>query len=170
LHKPRLVITEVDMPEMDGIAATRQILQQHPDVYVIGYTMTDEKYGARQMLKAGAHGFLMKNASKAELRYCIEAVHSGSIYICPGCSHLAVRRFSGVEELSDFELLVLQKLVQRKETPQIAAELFAGETTVKRARSRIVALAGTSNPYGIFEWALYYGYISMKTIGEGCRG
>jgi len=79
---PQLVLTDIQMPVMNGIEATRQLLKQQPELGVIALTLfTDEKYLV-DMLAAGARGYLYKNCTEEEIAEAIEAVYRGDFYQC----------------------------------------------------------------------------------------
>lgn len=65
--RPNLIITDIRMPVMDGIEATRKILKNYPEIKIIAFTMFDQDAAVSQMLKAGAKGYILKNSSLKEL-------------------------------------------------------------------------------------------------------
>lgn len=75
-----LVIMDVQMPELDGIAATKQLIKQFPDAKVLGFTMHTEENTIADMIKAGALGYVLKNSGKEELLIAIEKVSKGEFY------------------------------------------------------------------------------------------
>jgi two-component system invasion response regulator UvrY len=79
--KPDLVLMDVNMPGLDGIEATRRIVQWDPDIKVIGLSVHCFEFYARQMLDAGAHAYVLKDGDIAELLEVIEAVCRGETYV-----------------------------------------------------------------------------------------
>lgn len=157
-----LVIADMDLYDMPTAELCRQLAQLQLPVPVIGLSTGDEYYQCRSMLDAGCRGFLMRNVGNMELRHCINIVSSGTTYVCPRCHHLLVSRLQKQNELDNFGQEVLAKVVEKKDTIEIAMELFSSKGKVKRARQRIIRMAGDRSPYGIMRWAVYYGYISLK--------
>src|ERR1044071_6217668 len=85
---PDVIMTDVKMPIMDGIEATRSLLAQHPDLKIIALSMFDEENLIVDMLEAGAKGYLLKNADKQEILDAIHSVYEEKPYYC---HHTTVR-------------------------------------------------------------------------------
>jgi DNA-binding NarL/FixJ family response regulator len=81
--RPDVVLMDINMPGLDGIEATRRIIQQAPDVKVIGLSVHCFEFYARQMLDAGAHAYVLKDADVGELLEVIETVRRGQKYVSP---------------------------------------------------------------------------------------
>lgn len=157
-----LVFVDIDLEDASPMEVCRQLRQLQTPVPVIGLSMGDEYYQCRLLLDACARGFLMKNSSQQELRRGIEAVCAGTMYVCARCQHLLSSRVQRLNELDDFHLEVLVRMIDEKEAIYIANELFVSLGKVKRARQKIMALAKTRKPYGILRWASYYGFVSSR--------
>src|SRR5882757_5875647 len=80
--KPDMVLTDIKMPYMDGIAACRLLLQQDPSLKIIALSMFEEENLIVEMLEAGAKGYLLKNADKKEILEGIITVNEGNIFYC----------------------------------------------------------------------------------------
>ena len=89
-HKPDVVVTDIMMPEMDGIKATSIITKMQPALGVIALSMFDEDNLVMEMLEAGARGYLLKNASRPELETAISTVHRRGTYFCNRSSNKLV--------------------------------------------------------------------------------
>ena len=146
LKKPDVVITDIRMPVMDGITATRNILKREPGTKIIAFTMFDQDEAVQQMLSAGAKGYLLKNSSLQELLLAIRAVYAGntyydtSIYIANTASNT---KHKGV--LSKRQIEILKLVAIGKTNQEIADDLFIGKTTVETHRknmTRILNLKG----------------------------
>ncbi|RYF99380.1 MAG: response regulator transcription factor, partial [Chitinophagaceae bacterium] len=81
-ENPDVIITDIKMPMMDGIQATREILKNQPGVKIIALSMFDEEMLIVDMLEAGAKGYLLKNADKTEILEAIETVFEDKTYYC----------------------------------------------------------------------------------------
>src|SRR5829696_3668979 len=80
--QPDIVMTDIKMPVMDGIEATKLLLQQYPDLKIIALSMFDEENLIVDMLEAGAKGYLLKNADKQEILDAINQVYEDKTYYC----------------------------------------------------------------------------------------
>ena len=146
-ERPDVVLMDVRMPEMDGIEATRQLLEAVPEVKVIVVTtfdIDDYVYGA---LRAGASGFLLKDAPPDELIAAIRVVAGGDALIAPSVTKRLIAEFAarreerpvqGLDELTERETEVLRLIARGLSNAEIAGELFVSETTVKTHVSHIL--------------------------------
>lgn len=150
--RPDVVLTDVRMPLMDGIAATRAILERCPDVRVLVVTTFDLDEYVVGALRAGAAGFLLKDVEPAALIEAIRTVVRGDALVAPAVTRslidYALREREeppgGVEPevlepLSERELEVLAIMARGLSNAQIAEALFLGETTVKSHVSSVLS-------------------------------
>jgi len=151
--RPDVVLMDVRMPGMDGIEATRQIVQQTPDVRVIILTTFDVDQYAFSALRAGASGFLLKNVPPDDLLSGIRAVATGDAVVAPSmtrrlldafASHLpdepdpAERRDSVLDVLTEREREVFTLVATGLSNREIAAALVLSEATIKTHIGRIL--------------------------------
>src|SRR5215813_7100246 len=88
--KPDMVLTDIKMPRLDGISASRILLQRYPQLKIIALSMFEEEDLIVEMLEAGAKGYLLKNADKKEILEAIMTVNEGNIFYCKHTTaHLA---------------------------------------------------------------------------------
>ena len=150
-HHPDVVVMDVRMPELDGIAATEAIVRDHPDVRVLILTTFDLDEYAFAGLRAGASGFLLKNAPPDELVAAIRTVAAGNAVVAPRVTRRLLDTFAQrlptatqasrhkqLAQLTDRERDVLQALALGQSNQEIATSLGLSEATVKSHISRIL--------------------------------
>ncbi|MDX1761109.1 MAG: response regulator transcription factor [Christiangramia sp.] len=137
--KPNVVITDIRMPKMDGIEATRIIRNRFPEIKVIAFTMFDQDEAVKQMLGAGANGYILKNASLKELLFAIRKVHAGETYYDPNINADSNNNSAEKKPLLTKRQQEILKLVgQGKTNQEIADTLFIGKTTVETHRKNMI--------------------------------
>jgi DNA-binding NarL/FixJ family response regulator len=131
--KPNVVLMDLRMPGMSGVAATVQIKERIPDVHVLVLTTYDSSADILRAIEAGATGYLLKDAPREELFRAVRAAAQGKPLLAPEvAAYLMERvRWPSEETLSGRELEVLELVAQGKSNRDIAAELWISEATVK---------------------------------------
>ncbi|MFF5986961.1 response regulator [Prauserella flavalba] len=149
--RPDVVLMDVQMPGVDGLEATRRILGSgagESPVKVVILTTFDREDYLFEALRAGASGFLLKNASPEDLVESVRIVARGDALLSPEVTRRVIARFSAPAapapahrpaELTDREYEVLVLLARGASNAEIAAELYLGEATVKTHVSRVLA-------------------------------
>ena len=149
-----LVLMDVRMPELDGIAATRELLAAAPDTRVVILTTFEEDDYILGALKAGASGFLLKRTRAEELIAAIHTVAAGDALLSPSVTRRVIDRMASqpvigdataderLAELTPREREVLELIAQGLGNREIAAALVVEETTVKTHVKRILAKLG----------------------------
>ncbi|AIG73736.1 LuxR family transcriptional regulator [Amycolatopsis sp. MJM2582] len=147
--RPDLVLMDVRMPVLDGVAATERICRSLPDTRVLMITTFDLDEYAYAALRAGASGFLVKDAPADEILVAIRGVLRGDSMVSPSVTkrlldrYLADERDAGesarLETLTEREKDVLSLIARGLTNSEIAAKLYIGETTVKTHVGRILA-------------------------------
>jgi len=145
--KPDVLIMDIAMPLLNGLEASRQIKQQCPDVKVLILTMHDNEEYIRQVLEAGAMGYILKDAAARELISAIRTVYRGEAVLSPAVTRLVIEdylRWGGVrpqEEangLSPREREVLQLIAEGYTNKQIAEILSISVKTVQAHRNNLM--------------------------------
>lgn len=98
LHLPDMVIMDVAMPELNGIEATRRVLNECPGVKVIGLSMHSERQLVLRMLRTGASAYLLKNCGFHELAEAIRIVHRGGTYLTPAISNVLLEEITSIDQ------------------------------------------------------------------------
>ena len=149
---PDVILMDIRMPEMDGIAATEAILSEHPEIKVLVLTTFDEDDLIVNALKAGASGYLLKDTKSDRIAQAIQTVHGGGLILSPTAASKVVSQLSAVrsiarrsdlkEKLSGRKLEVLKLIGQGKSNSEIAQVLYLSEGTVKNYVSQIFEQLG----------------------------
>ena len=152
LVKPQVVLMDIRMPELDGLAATEQILRQTDPPTIVVLTTFDQNEYVYRALRAGAAGFLLKDAPSSRLIAAVRAAATGDSLIEPSITQRLVERFaepvttSGIPteltQLTERELDVLRLITHGLSNAEIANEMVVAETTVKTHVARILAKLG----------------------------
>jgi DNA-binding NarL/FixJ family response regulator len=151
--RPDVVLMDVQMPRVDGLEATRRIMGSRPSssqVKVVILTTFDREDYLFEALRAGASGFLLKNASPEDLVESVRVVARGDALLSPEVTRRVIARFNTPAsaaqtrppELTDREFEVLVELARGASNTEIAGTLHLGETTVKTHVSRVLAKLG----------------------------
>ena len=143
---PDIVVMDIAMPDLNGVEATRQIVKESPQVKVIGLSMHSSSKYVREMFRAGASGYLLKDCPFEELVEAIKIIAAGKTYVSPSIGDLVIKDYISKpdKEKSAFSLLsqrereVLQLLAEGKTTKQIAKRLHISPKTVDVHRLRIM--------------------------------
>lgn len=147
LH-PDVVLMDLIMPGMDGIAATAVIRRELPDVEVIALTSVLEDSLVVGAIRAGAIGYLLKDTHADELCQAIKAAASGRVYLSPAAASRLLREVKepdNPQPLTDREMDVLRLLSKGKANKEIARELSIGQQTVKTYVSSILSKLGVQS-------------------------
>ena len=145
-EEPDVVLMDISMPKMDGISATREVRDLLPQTAVIILTAHEDDEHVFEGIKAGARGYLLKDAELQDLACAIRTVHAGATIIAPDLAQKMLNTFqSGVSPtgkrlvppLTDRELEVIRALAQGKSDRQIAQALGISEKTVGNHTSNI---------------------------------
>jgi len=141
--KPDVILMDLMMPEMDGIAATRAILADYPDIKIIAMTSFEEEELVHGVLAAGAISYLLKNVSADELSKAIRAAVSGRSTLSPEAARALVHATRSTKQslfdLTEREREVLNLVVQGNSNQQIADALVISVATVKAHISNILS-------------------------------
>lgn len=146
--KPDVILMDLMMPIMDGVAATQAIKKQNPAIQIIALTSFQEDELVRNAMKAGAIGYLLKNVSARELATAIRSAKEGKTTLSPEAVQALVRATQEAAEttdLTDREREVLRLMVDGLNNAEIAERLVVSLSTVKYHISNILMKLGVDN-------------------------
>src|ERR1019366_7806212 len=137
--RPDVVVMDVAMPELNGIEATRRLTAANPHIRVIALSMHKDSVYVREILRAGARGYLLKDSGPADLVAAVRAIASGEGYLSPAVSDDYRKHVTNpIDLLSSREREVLQMLAEGKTNKEIAVVLNLSVYTVDAHRGRIM--------------------------------
>lgn len=148
LLQPDVILMDLMMPVMDGVAATAAIKKQYPGIQVLALTSFQEDELVQNSLKAGAVGYLMKNVTARELSAAIRAAKDGKITLSPEAAQALVHATQHAQEtdtLTEREREVLKLMVEGLNNAEIAERLVVSLSTVKYHISNILMKLGVDN-------------------------
>jgi two-component system NarL family response regulator len=166
---PDVVVMDINMPGLNGIEATRQLLASHPDIGVIALSAYFEKSFVTEMLGAGAKGYVVKEAASEELLRAIRIVAHGQTYLSPEVATAMVQATLApntngqgeLQKLGKRERQVLQLLADGLTSPQIAARLHISPGTVDVHRRNIMQKLALHSVAELTKWAIRHGVTSV---------
>ncbi|MFB6290945.1 MAG: response regulator [Candidatus Bipolaricaulia bacterium] len=166
-HGPDVVLMDLVMPEMDGVEATSKITKLSPAPKILILTSFSEEERIIQAIKAGASGYLIKDASPNELVQAIKDVYNGESTLDPKVAGTVLRSVqsepeASSEDLTDREIEVLELLAEGLPNEDIAEKLYISERTVRSHVSNILGKLDLSNRTQAALYAVREGIADLK--------
>jgi len=177
-QKPDIVFMDISMPKLDGIEATKIIKGKFPGTHVIILTVHEDEEYAFHVLRAGASGYLLKNASRKEIFEAVRSAMAGERFFSPGISKIIVDGFmkrenegnshpapeekkepAAGQQLTKRELEVLQYIAQGFTNRQIAEALFLSFRTVNTHRANLMQKLNIHDTAGLVRHAINLGLV-----------
>jgi two-component system response regulator NreC len=160
--KPDIVLMDVAMPELNGIEATRRMVAANPRIKVLVLSMHKEAVYVREILKAGARGYILKDAIDTELLNAVRSVAKGDGYISPAVSGALLNDYrkdvtDPVDLLSGREREVLQLIAEGKTNKEIATHLNLSVYTIDSHRGKIMEKLNLHSTGELVRFALKHG-------------
>jgi len=157
LKQPKVVLTDIKMPKMDGITVTKKIKSQFPHIKVIAFSMFDQEDAVKQMLEAGASGYLLKNSPLSEVKAAIEAAGRGETYFDSNLEMESITYSTPSKNkalLTKSEREILRLIGEGKTTSEIASLRFTAVSTVEKHRKNMIFKLGLSGKGELLRYAL----------------
>lgn len=169
--QPDVVLMDVQMPDMNGIEATKKIKEMKGDTAVLALTMHEDDQYFFEMLRAGASGYIPKRAAPDELVSGIRTVSAGQVFLYPSLAARLVQSYLGasdsedsppLEALTPREQEVLTHIAEGLTNPEIAELLVISAKTVDRHRENIMRKLNLHNRVDLVKYALKHGLIALE--------
>ncbi|MBL4676486.1 MAG: response regulator transcription factor [Mucilaginibacter sp.] len=172
--KPDVVLTDIKMPVMDGIASTRQMLEIQPYLKVIALSMFNEENLIVEMLEAGAKGYILKNAHKNEIADAVTSVYENKSYYCAQTSAalagMILRSKSKVStpeiiaDLTERDKKIIRMICKQQTAQEIADAVYLSKRTVEGYRIRLFEKVKVKNLAGLIIYALRHKLIDEDEL------
>jgi DNA-binding NarL/FixJ family response regulator len=166
--QPDVVIMDITMPELNGVEATAQLKRACPNVKVLALSVHEDTSYLRQLLAAGASGYVLKHVAAEALIQAIRLVASGGVYLDPALAGHVVARYVRVPaaasellgaDLSERETEVAQRIAQGYSNREIGTQLNLSVKTVETYRARALEKLGLDSRAGLVRYALEQGWL-----------
>ena len=173
-HKPDVAILDISMPGMNGVEATRLIKKDNPDLKVLILTIHESEEYVWQVIRAGANGYVLKNADRADLRTAVRSVFEGHRFFSPSVSDMIVNEFERrvrdegasrkwPEALTQRETEVLRFVAQGMTNKEIAEKLLLSVRTVNTHRTNIMGKLDIHDTAGLVRYAIQAGLVDLNS-------
>ncbi|HLZ43751.1 MAG TPA: response regulator transcription factor [Candidatus Sulfotelmatobacter sp.] len=159
--QPQVVVMDCALPGMNGLQATRQIMEDMPNTAVLMLSMHTESTWVRQAIEAGAKGYILKDALDLELDAAIRKVASGETVFDPKVEQRSVLKGERSAALTQRELEVLQMIVDGKSNKEIASALELSANTVAVHRANIMNTLGIHKTAELVVYAIRAGLVNV---------
>jgi DNA-binding NarL/FixJ family response regulator len=166
--QPDVVIMDITMPELNGVQATEQLKRACPTIKVLALSVHEDTSYLRQLLTAGAAGYILKHAAADDLIQAIRMVAAGGVYLDPALASHVVARYVRVPaatsallgtELSARETEVVQGIAQGYSNKEIATQLNLSVKTIETYRARAMDKLGLESRSALVRYALEHGWL-----------
>jgi DNA-binding NarL/FixJ family response regulator len=169
-HQPDIVLMDIGMPRMNGLDATKLITQNYSDIRVLILSMHANEEYALRALRAGAAGYILKEARKQELLHAIETVASGGTYLSPKVSQHVIENYvqsvgankSPLEKLTPRQRETLKLIAEGRSNREIASMLDLSIKTVETHRTQLMERLDIHDVAGLVRFAIKSGLATVS--------
>ncbi|MGI4873814.1 MAG: response regulator [Janthinobacterium lividum] len=166
-----VVLLDMNMPVLDGLATTRALREQYPHLHILMLSMLTSEHTIAEVLAAGAHGYVLKNADKSEIVTAILAVAAGKRFLCSDIGLELLKKLTTGQSapaapdgrlpagLSHREREILQLVASGLTNQQIADQLFTSRRTVESHRQSLLEKTGAKNTPALVKYAVEQGLL-----------
>ena len=166
---PDIVLMDISMPEMDGLAVTEELRKVASQAKVLILSMQSNRDAVLRIIKAGARGYVLKDVPTDELVHAIETVHAGEAYFSKPIAQIALNQYVAdadntkpAAKLSERERQVLALIAEGKSNKEIAMHLGIGVRTIETHRERIMRKLNVHSVAGLTKFAIANGISSLS--------
>ncbi|MBN2814289.1 MAG: response regulator transcription factor [Bacteroidales bacterium] len=161
---PDLIIMDINMPQVNGIEASRILLRKYPDLKILVISMYSDEQYYNSVIENGVKGFILKDAENSELRAAVNAILNGKTYFS---QELLIKLIRGKQHpvnvaITPREQEVLELICQGLSTQEIATRLFLSERTVENHRASLLDKTGCRNSLSLVLYAIRNNLVSLQ--------
>lgn len=157
-----VILTDIQMPLMDGVEFAKKVKLQKPEQRIIVLTMFNETQFIKKMLQIGVMGYVLKSAGKSELTHAVKFVFEGGQYYSPAVTEVIMNKLRGpshksvslVTELTEREKEILHLILKQNSNQEIAERLFISTRTVEAHKRNLLEKTGSKNVAGLVIYAM----------------
>jgi two-component system, NarL family, nitrate/nitrite response regulator NarL len=167
---PDVMLMDISMPRMSGLAATEALRKEAPQIKILILSVHNNQDSILRIVRAGAHGYISKEASPEQLLHAIEAVYTGEAFFSPQIAQAALSHLvnnagkeSPLAQLTNREREVLILIAEGQSNKEIACRLGIGVRTIETHRERIMRRLNIHSVAGLTKYAIANGMISIDT-------
>jgi DNA-binding NarL/FixJ family response regulator len=163
-QKPDIILLDIDMPVMNGIEACKIVHQRYPEIKILTLSMFGEEKYYKEMINAGARGFVLKSSGKSELEKAIHEIYHGESYFSNELLRAIISKIGKYKhtevfaenaiDLTSREKEIIQNLCLGLSTQEIADKLFLSAKTVENYRVKLLNKTGSKNSIGLVVFAI----------------
>ncbi len=157
--KPDVIITDISMPNINGLEATRLLSQAHPDIKVLILTMHDNKEYMQNAIDSGAKGYILKDQPAGDMIDAVRKIHQGNTHFCSSAAEVLDNKDKDNNKLTKREQAILIELLNGLNNKHIAEKLSISLRTVECHRGNIYRKLDTHSIAGLIRYAKKHGYI-----------
>ncbi|QPH41271.1 response regulator [Pedobacter endophyticus] len=166
---PDIVLTDINMPEMDGINLIRELKLKHPQIKTIVLSMLDNEKYVAQAFNEGSNGYLLKNVNEDEMVFALKTVSAGTKYLCAELTQKVLDRYiqtlqseqnNQQIDLSMREIEVLHLVAEGFTNQEMADKLFLSKRTIEGHRQTLIDKTGSKNTAALIRFAVVNGYLN----------
>ncbi|OUJ70310.1 response regulator [Hymenobacter crusticola] len=166
-----VVLMDLNMPVLDGLATTHELHEHHPNLRILILSMMTHERTVGELFAAGAHGYVLKNADKAEITTAIQAVAAGKRFLCSDIGLTLLEKILATEEegavnsakdpfrLSSREREILKLVASGLTNQEIADKLFTSKRTVETHRQNLLEKTEAKNTPALIRYAMEQGWL-----------
>lgn len=153
-HQPDIILMDISLPDGNGVDLCKKVKQLYPEIKILGLSTYNQQSVINDMLKSGASGYLLKNASKEELTEAIISVMDGEQYLCMEAAESLLNPEAAAPIITKREKEVLGLICDGYTNPEIAEKLFISLPTANTHRKSLLAKFGAKNVASLVKMAV----------------